>query len=97
MASYGTSSRSWVRSWNAGEKVLPFYKYRPKVPFVDQQRTDGNLNPLYAWNFNEAAFQPYKLIAAWRPKNYSSAYVHEVTIDAGENGEGVMGIGNPIK
>ena len=102
MARYGNSSRPWVKSWNTGLAVDPFYKYRPKLPFVDQTRTDGKLNPLYPWNFDEQALRPFKDEAAWIPSDYSAKYVHEVTLKAAggvapEKGRGIMGLGSPKK
>jgi hypothetical protein len=102
MARYGNSSRPWVKSWNEGQEINPFYKYRPKLPFVDQTRADGKLNPLYPWNFNEEAFRPYNDELAWIPSDYSATYVHEVTLKAAtgdppEKGRGIMGVGTPKK
>ncbi|KAF1957319.1 Cupredoxin [Byssothecium circinans] len=111
--SYATGTRKWLDVWDEGANINPFYKWRPKLPFTDQNRIPvdktrqcGNSlcncndhdschwNPSFAWKFDELAFEPYTPLAAMAPTTYTSAHVHEITLND-DNGYGVMGLGNP--
>lgn len=90
-----TSTRSWLRSWESGQFVKPFYELRPKLPFTDQNRQglDTNMNPDYAWNFNDFKFVPNVAIDPWIPDDVrqGSPYIYEIEAKA------ITGDTNPDK